>query len=197
MDLTGLSALLLVTAIRISETTPYRGIALWISGAVFIFSIIVAHPKSERFIIKLLRKMPVRVNLINRVCDRLEEVAAISDHRFSGAFYCITMLQSVLIIFSAALSVHYMLLSFGTGFTLTQSFYCYGVYALFQVVPVQGIAGIGTQAAWWSLALTIAGYKASDVIAMGIILHGTFYLLITIVGLSALFFWLLIRKSRS
>lgn len=195
MDLAGLSSLLLVTAILTSESTPYRGIALLISGAVFIFSIILSHPKSERFIIRLLQKMPVRINFINRACERLEEVATISEHRFSGTFYCITMLQSVLIIFSAALSVHFMLLSFGTGFMLTQSFYCFGVYALFQVVPVQGIAGIGTQAAWWSLALTIAGYKASDVIAMGIILHGTFYVLITIVALSALLFWLVIRKN--
>jgi hypothetical protein len=61
-------------------------------------------------------------------------------------------------------------------------------------VPVQGIAGIGTQPAWWALALNAAGYRSPDVIAFGIVLHGTFYVFIGAIGLSALFISLVSRK---
>jgi uncharacterized protein (TIRG00374 family) len=194
MDLAGFSLFLFIAAIRIGKTTPYRETAVWISTIVFIISIILTHPKSELFLTRLLRKIPFQGRIIIKICERLEEITEISKNRFNGAYYGITMFQSMLIIAGSTLTVHFVLLSFGTGFTLIQSLYCFGVYAIFQMIPVQGVAGIGTQAAWWALALTIAGYDAPDAIAMGIVLHGTFYLLISSLGIPALLIWLMIRK---
>ena len=195
MDLTAYSAVLLFSAVLISGSTSYRKEAILISGFLFIASMIAAHPTVERFMIKLLQKISFNNRLINRACEKLEEVAVITESRFSASFFGITMIQSMLMIFFAALSAHYMLHSFGTGFTLLQSFYCFGVYALFQMVPIHGIAGIGTQAAWWTLALTVAGYKTSDVIAMGIFLYGTFYMIIAVLGLAAFAVWMMIREK--
>lgn len=195
MDLTGLSALLLFAALQMGRATPYREVALWTSAVVSIMTIIITHPKSERSIVRLIEKIPVKGRLLDKVCGRFKEIAEISEKRISGVFFGMTILQSVIMIFIAALSVHFVLISFGTGFSYTQSFYCFAVYALFQIIPVQGIAGIGTQAAWWSIALTIAGYKGPDAIAMGILLHGTFYLFIVLMGLSVLLFLPVIKKS--
>jgi hypothetical protein len=178
MDLAGYSLLLLFTAILISETTPYRDAALLISGVLFIVSMIISHPRCERIIVKLFKK-----------------ANSMSETRISKSFFGVTMFQTMFIIICAAFEVHYMLKSFGAEFILIQSLYCFSVYTLFQMVPVQGFAGIGTQAAWWSLALMVAGYKAPDVIAMGIILHGTFYAIITGMSLVALLAWQLIRTS--
>jgi hypothetical protein len=89
----------------------------------------------------------------------------------------------------AVILMHLILRSFGIDFTLSQSAYCFGVYAIFQIVPVQGIAGIGTQAAWFALALNAAGYRADDAIALGFVLHGTFYVFISSLGLFSLFVW--------
>ena len=92
--------------------------------------------------------------------------------------------------------LHLVLQAFGIEFTLIQSAYCYGVYAIFQVVPVQGIAGIGTQAAWWAIALKAAGYHSSDVIALGFILYGIFYLFIAVMGIFSFLFWLIGKSAR-
>jgi uncharacterized membrane protein YbhN (UPF0104 family) len=196
LDLAGFSALLLITALFMSAATPYREAALWLSGCVFILSVVLSHSKSERLIIRLLHHVPIRGRIMNKIFERLEEVYNASGDRLRGNFFIMTMLQSVLIIFIAALSVHFMLRALGTEFVLIQSLFCFGVYALFQMVPVQGIAGIGTQAAWWTLAITVSGYKASDAIAVGIILHGVFYVLIGILGLAGLLFWIMLKKNQ-
>jgi len=195
MDLAMYAALLLVTALMISEATAYREAALWISGILFIVSMIVSYPKSERFLIGLIQRASAKGRIMTRVRERLEDIAKVSEERNSRKFFLITMIQTALMIICAALGVHYMLLSFGTGFTLINSLYCFSVYTLFQMVPVQGIAGIGTQAAWWTLGLTVAGYTAPDAVAMGILLHGTFYAIITILGFIALLIGMGTRKT--
>jgi hypothetical protein len=45
------------------------------------------------------------------------------------------------------------------------------------------------------VALNVSGYDAPDVIALGIILHGTFYLFIAIMAFAALLGWLVVRKT--
>ena len=98
-------------------------------------------------------------------------------------------MQSVLMMIVAVISIYFTLRSFGVDFSLLQSVYCFGIYAVFQIVPVQGIAGIGTQAAWWSLALTAAGYQATDTIAIGFVLHGIFYLFIALNCIPSMIVW--------
>lgn len=188
MDLAGLSALLLITAFIISKTTLYRDAALFVSGMVFIITVIVAYPKSERYVIRLMQKIPFKGRIMSKVNGKLEEVAKISEERFSAALFGVTMFQSLIMVLCIALSVHFILLSFGAGFTLTQGLYCFGVFGLFQLVPVHGIAGIGTQTAWWSIALSAAGYDAPDAVAIAIVVHATIYLFSAVMGLIAVLF---------
>jgi uncharacterized protein (TIRG00374 family) len=195
LDLFALSALFLLAAIQISVLTPYRNIAIFMSGALLILSLILLLPSSEQFILKLTKKLPGQGNVKKRLRDKLSELINISEEQRRHNTFRVALLQSVLMMVAGVVSVHMLLRSFGIHFTPVQSAYCYGVYMLFQIVPVQGVAGIGTQAAWWALALNSAGYRGADTIALGFMLHGTFYVFIAIIGLSALLIWPVIRKN--
>jgi hypothetical protein len=186
MDLFAISALLLYAAIRISSTTAYREAAVLISGSLAVISLAALIPASEQFVMKLLQKLPWRNALIRKVCEKLNGLIEIATERHSVWSFAITMIQSILNMLGGIMALHLLLLSFGIDITPVQSVYCYGIYAVFQIIPVQGIAGIGTQAAWWALALNASGYQGSDVIAVGILLHGTFYVFIGFIGLSAM-----------
>ena len=185
MDLFAISALLFYAAIMISSTTAYREVAVLISGSLFFISLIALIPASEQFVMKLLQKLPWKNALVRKACEKLNGLIEIAEER-QTASYLITLVQSMLNAMGGVFALHMLLWAFGIDFSLVQSFYCYGVFAVFQIIPVQGIAGIGTQAAWFALALNISGYQGPDVIALGIVLHGTFYVFIGIVGLSAM-----------
>ena len=190
LDIFAISALFFISALLITGVTTYRETALWISGVLLLFSLFALIPASEQFVMKLLKKLPGNSAIIRKVSEKLSELLKVSEEQRSNNSYAITLLQSVLMMIAGIISIHLALRAFGVDFTLVQSFYCYGIYAVFQVIPVQGIAGIGTQAAWWALALNAAGYQSHDAIAMGFILHGAFYLIIIFMGLFSLLFWL-------
>lgn len=194
MDVFALSALFFFAAILISSVTPYREAAIWLTGTLFFISSVALLPSSERFVLKLMRGLPGQSILTQRVSGKLSELLKIAEEQRSNNSFGITLFQSVLAVILVSVSVYLLLRSFGVDFTLVQSVYCFGVYAVFQIVPVQGIAGIGTQAAWWSLALNVAGYEAPDAIAMGFVLHGTFYLFITVLVFSSVLVWLIEKK---
>lgn len=196
MDLFALSMLFFIAAILISSDTPYCEAAIWLSGTLFLISSVALLRSSERFVLKLMQKLPGQSTLIQRLCEKLSELLKISEEQRSNHSLGITLFQSVLMMIGAVISIHLVLRSFGVDFTPLQSFYCFGVYAVFQIIPVQGIAGIGTQAAWWSIALNAAGYQAPDAIALGFVLYGTFYLFVTFLGLSSLLFWLMGRRKK-
>jgi uncharacterized protein (TIRG00374 family) len=190
LDLFSLSTLFLIAAVLIGSETPYRETAIIISGALFIVSILALLRLSEQFIIKLIQKIPGHSSLKDKMYSRLTELLKISEEQRRNNTFGATLLQSVVMMILGILSVHLLLRSFGIDFTPLQSTYCYGIYMIFQIVPVQGVAGIGTQAAWWVLALRASGYRAPEVVAMGFILHGAFYVFIAVIGLSALLVWL-------
>ncbi len=188
-DLFALSTLFFISAFLISRGTSYRETAIWISGTLSLISLVAFLPSSEQFILKLLSRLPGQNKPVRRVCEKLSELLAISEEQRNRKSYSITLFQSVVMMITGIISVHLLLKSFGVDFTPVQSAYCYGVYMVFQIVPVQGIAGIGTQAAWWALALHTAGYGAPDAIAMGFILHGSFYCFIASIGIISLLLW--------
>lgn len=196
MDLFALSALFFLAAIQISNVTSYRETAIWISGVLLFISFIALIPASERLIMRLLQRLPGKSILVQTVNKKLSELLHMLEEQRSNHSFRITLFQSVLMMMTVMASVHLLLRSFGLDFTLLQSFYCFGVYAVFQTIPVQGIAGLGTQAAWWSLALNTAGYNPSEAIAMGFILHSTFYLFVALLGLSSLLVWLRGRRKK-
>jgi hypothetical protein len=194
MDLSAISALFLSAALLIDKLTPYREAAILISGIMFLLSLVALLPATELIIAKLIQKLSWNVAFIRKVSERLNDLLETANERRDISSFAITSIQSLLTMIGGIVALHLLLRAFGVDFTPVQSVYCYGVYAVFQIVPIQGIAGIGTQAAWWVLALNAAGYQASDAVALGFVLHGTFYIFIAIIGLSALMVWLVLRK---
>jgi hypothetical protein len=195
MDLFALSVLFFIAALFMPHYTSYREGALWISGILFLISSLTLMRISEQFVMRFLQKLPGQSTLIKRVREKFSELIIISDEQRNNNSFTILLFQSVLMMIAGIISIHLALRAFGVDFTLVQSAYCYGIYAIFQIIPVQGIAGIGTQAAWWALALKAAGYKVPDAIAMGFVLYGIFYLLVAAIGLISMLFWLKGRKE--
>lgn len=190
LDVFALSVLFFITTILMQRDAPYREAAIWISGILFLISSFTLLPSSELFFMRLLQKLPGRSALIKRVSEKLSDLINISNEQRSSHSLGITLFHSVLMWIGAIVLMHLVLRSFGIDFTFIQSAYCFGVYAIFQIVPVQGIAGLGTQAAWFALALNVAGYEAGDSVALGFVLHGTFYVFIASMGLISLMFWI-------
>lgn len=195
MDLTAVSALLLFAAIQVKGDGYYHETILWIAIVLLFISIASVIPASERFILKLMKKLPGQSRLMKSAREKMNELSVISEEHSGRNILGITLIQSALVIIAVATSLHLILISCDTGFTLMQSFYCYTLYAVLQIIPIQGIAGIGTQPARWAVALNMAGYKAHDVVALSIILHVTLYVFISIMGLSALLIWQISRKT--
>lgn len=193
MDLFALSLLFFISAMLITSITPYRATAIWLSGILFLISSSALLRTSERFIINLIQRLPARSAFIQKISEKLSELMKIAEEQRSKKIFRVALFQSVLMMAVGIVSVHLLLRSFGIHFTPMQSAYCYGIYMIFQIVPLQGFAGIGTQAAWWALALKAAGYSSPDTIVLGILLHGTFYLFIAILGVTALIAWLIRR----
>lgn len=190
MDISALSALFFIAAIMMHSDTSYREAAIWLSGTLFLISSITLLRSSEQFVMRLLQKLPGQSPLIKRVCEKLSELLNISEKQRSNNSSGMTLFLSTLIAIGSATVLHMILQSLGVDFTPAQSVYCYGIYLMFQVIPIQGIAGLGTQAAWWAFALNAAGYKTPDAIAMGFILYGVFYFIVAVLGLFSMLFWL-------
>ncbi|MBI5739873.1 MAG: flippase-like domain-containing protein [Nitrospirae bacterium] len=195
MDIFALSALFFIAAVIMPGNASYREASMWLSGAMFLISSITLLPSSEQFVMRLLQKMPGRGVLITRVREKLSELTKILEEQRGNLSFRITLFQSLLMWTGSIVLLHLVLLACGVDFTLFQSAYCFGVYAVFQIIPLQGIAGIGTQAAWFSLALSAAGYRAGDAIALGLVLHGIFYLFIASMGIFSLLAWLKGRRK--
>lgn len=189
MDLFALSMLFFIATILISSDTPYREAAIWFSGAAFLISSVALLRSSEQIALKLIQRLPGKNKIVQKVCEKLTELLKITEEQRSNNLFGIALFLSVLMTFIGIVSMHVILRSFGVEFSLEQSFYCYGVYAIFQVIPVQGIAGLGTQAAWWTLALNATGYNAPESIATGFVLYATYYVFVTLLVLFSLLFW--------
>ena len=76
----------------------------------------------------------------------------------------------------------------GAGLSLTyaQSVACFVVYVLLRMLPVQGIGGIGTTAAWWALALGALGVAADEAAVVGAVLYVAFLVLLVALCVTSL-----------
>jgi hypothetical protein len=75
----------------------------------------------------------------------------------------------------------------GAGVTLgyVASVVAQVLFLLLRLLPVQGIAGVGTNAAWWALALSWLGEPSESAIAAGAVLYVVFYAAIALLALTA------------
>jgi uncharacterized protein (TIRG00374 family) len=195
MDLVAISALLLFSAICVDDVGRYNEMLLWLSGILLLVSMATVLPATERYVLELVRNLPGRNRVMQKAREKMKELSEISETHGEKKVLVLTLTQSVLVITGTAVSLYFILISFGSGLTIIQTFYCFAVYAVLQMIPLQGIAGVGTQPARWVVALNLAGYESNDVVALSLVVHGTLYAFITIMGMSALLIWLVSRKA--
>ena len=190
MDLLFFSLLMLLAVLQLGHTILFYEAAITVAVALMGVSGLALIPPLERLVLRFIyRCLPGNSGLVGKIREKLQSLVRASStlHYLKNLAGALGL--SALVIVAAALSAHYVLLSLGTGFSWQQSFYCFTIYALFQLVPIQGIAGIGTQAAWWALSLRVAGYNGTDYGEMGFFLHGSFYLFIAIMALTGITGW--------
>lgn len=125
----------------------------------------------------LLRKIPW---LERRLPFTGPDTAFGSDHVASPLIYSLGM-QAL-----STSSVLLILQGLGTHLTVSQSAFCLGSYLLLRLIPIQGIGGVGTQAAWWTLSLQVAGYQGSNAVSLGILLYAVNYITLSSMGAAAI-----------
>jgi uncharacterized protein (TIRG00374 family) len=194
-DLASVSSIFFLAAFLISDITPYRSTSLLSSVVLCFLSLLALIPAVERFFIRTMQNIPGRVAIINRLTEKVGRLAEFSEGHRKNSSVAVTMVQSLLVNGGIAVSVYFALAAFGISFTPVQGLYCFGVFTIFKMVPIQGIAGLGTQAAWWSLGLSLAGYNGPELIATGFIMYGTYYMFIGALGLPSMVMWLMNRKK--
>jgi len=192
MDAASLAIIFLLSSSFISGIVLFRKTSIVLALTIFFLSLLLLLPRTEHFLIAILERIFSRDNKIGKFIfsqtDNFKNINSMKKYKRS---YVKELFFSLVIILGAALSVYYVLHAFKVKFNLIQSFYCFGIYAFFQMVPVHGVAGIGTQAAYWSLALSSAGYSNNNCLALGVALHATFYIFIFFIGISAAIVWYL------
>jgi uncharacterized protein (TIRG00374 family) len=199
MDLAWFCVMLLLSLLFVSSVVTYVTPVVVLAGALLALTIILLLPVTEQYVLRFSKRLlPSSFRVSEKIRDSLENLHHIARQQREEGRHAKAMGQSAVVVFGSALSAHLTFLAFGVDFTWSQTLYCYGVYALFQLVPVQGIAGIGTQAAWWALALNAAGHLSDDYTALGILLYGTFFLFIALMGFTAwvVFLYLSAKKSQ-
>lgn len=191
MDLSSLSALFLFVSFQFNTIKPHQQTACFISSTIFLITMIMLTPKTEKSLLKITTKvLSNKFRFVRKIRNSIVDlITNIELNKKKNAYYISLLLSGILIV-CAALSVHIILRSIGVNFNWQESFYCLGVYALFQLIPIQGIAGLGTQAAWWAFALKAAGYTGNDTLTLGVILYVVFYIFILILSLLALIYWI-------
>ena len=200
MDLAWFCVMLLQSLLFISGTVTYVQPVIVLASALLALTVVLLHPATEQYILRFAKRLvPASFPFAVKIHDNLELLHDLAQQQRGESRHAKAIGLSFLVVYGAALSIHLTFLAFGIDFNLNQTLYCYGIYALFQLVPVQGIAGIGTQAAWWALALSAAGNLSDDFTALGFLLHATFYVFIAVLGFAALviFLYLAAKKSRS
>jgi uncharacterized membrane protein YbhN (UPF0104 family) len=189
MDLAVLTGLFLSSALIVRRVHNLTISAIVVAAVLFVLSVIMLIPPFQRLFVEGLRRLyPKRAWFSAKVFGLAQRIS--EGARFRGAMasfvsgaYTITM-QLL-----AICSIYLVLLGLGVDLTFFETIFCFGIYVLFQLVPVQGFAGLGTQAAWWAIALSLAGYTGGNTVALGLALYATFYVFIAMLCLLAVVYW--------
>lgn len=193
MDLAALTGLMLAAAVVVPglATSHVGAVALLVGGGLFALALAILIPGVQRVCFALVRGLYPRrfwlAGTVHGILDRLSDGA-----HYGGPLNALGVAVNTLLVQGLAAAATYcMVLGLGARLGFWESTFCFGIFILFQLVPVQGIAGLGTQDASWALALQAAGYHGSDPIALGFLLHATTFLSIAAAGALAGVVWLI------
>lgn len=77
-------------------------------------------------------------------------------------------------------ALHALLGGAGLPVGFATALVCFVIYVLLRMLPFQGIAGIGTTAAWWAIALSMLGVPTREAATLGAVLYVAFYVLLVV-----------------
>ncbi len=83
-------------------------------------------------------------------------------------------------------ALHTLLGASGLELGYAEAIVCFVVYVLFRMLPLQGVGGIGTTAAWWAIALRALGVPAGESATVGAVLYVAFTVLLVLLCLTSL-----------
>ncbi|MEW6601562.1 MAG: lysylphosphatidylglycerol synthase domain-containing protein, partial [Nitrospirota bacterium] len=130
MDLFAMSLLFFVSALCISDGTPYREAGIWIAGTLFLLSSLAFLRLTEEVILKLIRRLPGMDSFKEKVYEKLLSLIEVSEEQRKNNTFKVTLLYSVVMMTVGSVSIHLLLRAFGIDFNLLQSVYCYGIYMI-------------------------------------------------------------------
>lgn len=165
-----------IVALGLAWASPDAAAVTAIGGTVMLGALALLIPRTQAAALALLlRFLPQRFPLFAKARETLRQLRETSQtlDRRAGALVALWSVAMALISSSLVLL---LLAGFGTHLSLLQSFASYGLYVLLQLIPLQGIAGIGAQSARWAIALTLVGVAAPaatlDSVALYVCLYG-------------------------
>jgi O-antigen/teichoic acid export membrane protein len=123
MDLAGVSGFVFFVAVLIDGNVYYREKMIWVSTILLSIAIVAMLPSTERFLLKLINKLSDKNRFIRLMQDKLGVLKEINEEREMRKRFWTTLFHSILITVAIAVSVHFVLLSFRTDFTLIQMWY--------------------------------------------------------------------------
>ena len=157
-------------------STPSGAISSSIAAVLAVAALVVLTPRAQAFVLSLLmRFLTARSPLIARVRTTLGASLEVSKTRDLRTFILVAVWSAGMGLLSCG-AVTVLLNGFGSHLNLVQSCASYGLYVLLQLVPLQGIAGVGSQSARWVIALSLVGvapHRATlDAVALYVYLYG-------------------------
>lgn len=83
-------------------------------------------------------------------------------------------------------ALHALLGASGLELGYAEAIVCFVVYVLFRMLPLQGVGGIGTTAAWWAIALRALSVPAGEAATVGAVLYVAFTALLVLLCLTSI-----------
>lgn len=153
-------------ALGLAWATPTGWVSCSVAIVLGLVALALLVPRTQLLALRtLLRLAPMlsrlplasqRQQLVAKAQSTLETLITATGSTSRRAWLGIAAWSVVMGVVSASI-VTVLLHGFGESLGLVASCACYGLYVLLQLVPLQGIAGVGTQSARWAVALALVG----------------------------------------
>ncbi len=199
MDLLMMSMLVLLSFIIFETTTLNLSSTLVVTAcsAMVAVCFLMLLPWTQESILKLI------VLIINYFPSRIisKEKLNIIFIKIKSGFLLIQNVRKLVICLILSFAVmlmniiilFYILHSIQIVLPFESNVVIFGIYCIMQVIPVHGVAGVGTQEAWWTLALMMVGIDKVTALPASFVIHGVFYVFIGTVAVTL--GWPLLKKK--
>lgn len=197
LDLFVLLALFLVVVLA-GGATLATGADVLLPGAAAVSAALVAlgvaHVATGGRLAALLERWATEVHAQGRARTQLRRALGVGAESLrllphGGRLVPLVGLTAVMQLVSLG-ALHALANGAAVPLTYAQALVCFVVYVLLRMLPLQGIGGIGTTAAWWTLALRALGVAHDESVTVGAVLYVAFTVLLVVLCLTALPFLL-------